>query len=234
VVGALHNDQVHWWGILTFHPWKGLSPSLTVYDVRPLAGTLAERADVEFPLADLARPLLAALDDPQRVTIAHLLLLRKSGSLAWKEPRARPLPDHFLGSRDLPGRVESEPAPWTEVNLYGLRVTLTRWRYPGAFDGRGTVPVDAWTHDLVGESDFSQTAQIRESWHRRFDVRMVTVPHWEALAGSALLPVLGLARFTRKTVLGRRRARAGLCPGCGYDLRATPERCPECGTIPAR
>ena len=48
------------------------------------------------------------------------------------------------------------------------------------------------------------------------------------VAALALPPAAVLAARHRR----RRRCREqGLCPGCGYDLRATPGRCPECGLV---
>ena len=57
-------------------------------------------------------------------------------------------------------------------------------------------------------------------------LRCVSVPHWSLALLFAILPALHLRAFIRS----RRRHRIGHCPRCGYDLRATPERCPECGT----
>jgi hypothetical protein len=55
----------------------------------------------------------------------------------------------------------------------------------------------------------------------------VVFPDWVLLIVAALLPVARAVSF------GRRYWRRvdGLCSHCGYDLRATPEQCPECGTV---
>jgi hypothetical protein len=50
-----------------------------------------------------------------------------------------------------------------------------------------------------------------------------------ALPSGVILWIPKKIREHRRT----RRLELGLCPRCGYDLRASPNRCPECGAIPA-
>jgi hypothetical protein len=87
-----------------------------------------------------------------------------------------------------------------------------------------------------GRSDFMGFRYSRRipftSANSRLLMDYVSVPHWMPVI---LLSVLPADWYRRKRREGQRNAEArpDLCLHCGYDLRATPERCPECGTAVA-
>jgi hypothetical protein len=55
------------------------------------------------------------------------------------------------------------------------------------------------------------------------------VPHWPLALATAAPPAAWLWRRRKRN----RRDGAGFCPRCGDDLRASPEKSPECGTAAA-
>ena len=66
---------------------------------------------------------------------------------------------------------------------------------------------------------------------RRWLFSVVAIPYWSLVVVTGILPLrswlLIRGRWRRE-----KRRRLGLCEQCGYDLRGTPDRCPECGVAP--
>ncbi|CAN5575856.1 hypothetical protein BH10PLA1_BH10PLA1_15800 [soil metagenome] len=80
---------------------------------------------------------------------------------------------------------------------------------------------------------------IRRAWSAYHDTSMAWAgvrPEWR---GAAILAIVNVLFAIAILFYDRRRLRKELwietnrCAACGYDLRATPDRCPECGRAAA-
>lgn len=132
-------------------------------------------------------------------------------------------------------RVQIQRRLWSAHGFLGAYGNRTyQDEYPPG--GAGDLSV------LIGDSHLSEWSRGLRHWHlERFDepdpdgmprtayIAYVMVPHWALCGALLVMPVFWLRRERRNA----RNANAIPCEICGYDLRATPARCPECGTVRA-
>jgi hypothetical protein len=99
------------------------------------------------------------------------------------------------------------------------------WRWYKAYRGTFGGGFDATAGSSTVDSIVGGTAYRQRAWW---------VHHWLIVLATAIFPSVRFGRWWRRRHAGRDRARRlrGQCPVCGYDLCATPARCPECGTVP--
>jgi hypothetical protein len=79
---------------------------------------------------------------------------------------------------------------------------------------------------FVREKHYTPGPQVESTY---WGFRVWTAPYWSVATPAGVLPAIRLLSYLRRR-RSRIRGELRLCPTCGYDLRATPDRCPECGT----
>jgi hypothetical protein len=159
---------------------------------------------------------LSALGAWWRSTRVSDRLDRNGGAADWEVFSVR---GRLFVGRVAFRRVGSTPAGEPVYDVLGTPAerAAPQWRYSVQSPGPNPPP-DMWEPSVwkvVGLERGPFSASGVSGWWLRL--------RWSSLAlAASVLPAAYALRRARRTP-------AGHCRRCGYDLRATPDRCPECG-----
>jgi len=94
----------------------------------------------------------------------------------------------------------------------------------GGFEGFGT----AWFPNRVDSPDPTKGSRSapRFSFLSNGSDMQLVLPMWPITTLALIIVTVSFSVAFRQ----RKRKKLGLCLKCGYDLRASKDRCPECGT----
>jgi len=97
------------------------------------------------------------------------------------------------------------------------------FRYGAGHDGWEAPPAESiWNRLGFAAWETGWSSSFADS-----HARVWAAPAWLLTVILALLPAAwGWGAYRQ-----RRRKQTGRCIACGYDLRASPDRCPECGNV---
>jgi hypothetical protein len=121
----------------------------------------------------------------------------------------------------LIGADEDPPAWWLLPLSIPLAVTLVQWIYPTILGWAAiSIPTLLYAGQLLYLTVRYEGVEADTTG---------TVLNWVFFG--YLAPVCAVLVLARPKFSDRLKPKAGICEQCGYDLRATPDRCPECGTV---